>query len=403
MNYVLGIDVGTTAVKAVLLDQDGALGPVASARYSLNAGGEGRFEQDPEEMLGAIAQAVQQAAAGQPVCGIGLSTQGAALLVLDEANQPLRPIVSWMDHRAAAEKQELLDRFGDSFFAARTGMPRPGCNVPALLWLNRHEPDVMARVRRVSLVEDWLGLWLTGEGCSDPTNAIITGMMNLDTLDWDAELLAAVGVDAALLPPMRRAGDALGGLRPEAAARLGLAAGIPVAAAGHDQHMAGLGAGLVEPGMSMLSTGTAWVTFAISADIDRAKAVGLYAAPSVLGAGWGALDAMPSGNGYFDRMVESLGVADYAQADAEAEAAGVGAGGLAFVPCVAGNREAAWVGLRLDHGRGHMLRAVMEGLAMEAAFMFRNMEAATGRVREVRMLGGSSKSRLWAQIAASAL
>ncbi|MEW6356566.1 MAG: FGGY-family carbohydrate kinase [Planctomycetota bacterium] len=400
-NCVLGIDIGTTAIKAVVLDADGDLGPVVSGRYSLNAGSGGRFEQDPEELLTCLCKVVREAARSRNVQGIGLSTQAAALMLLDKNAAPICPIISWMDHRASAEKEALLERHGADFFRSRTGLETPGIAAPLLLWLQQNKPGLLKQAASISFVEDWILRWLTGSGGTDPTNTSITGLLNLDTLTWDADVLDAVGVGVERFPPMRRAGEVAGRLLPEATDRLGLAQGIPVAVPAHDQHCAALGAGLVESGTAMLSTGTAWVVFALANSIDRTQSKGLFLAPYAAGDLWGALGAMPAGNAYFDRIMDALGVENYETAEREARDVGPGAGGLLFLPSLAGERRAAWIGFTLEHVCGHMLRSVMEGLAMEAAFFLQEIEAATGKISEIAMLGGSAKNRLWVEIASS--
>lgn len=344
MRYVLGIDVGTTAIKAVLLGEDGAPGPVVQAGYSLKTPAAGFFEQDPDELWGALCRAAQEAAAGREVVGLGLSTQAAALLPLDGDGRPLRSIISWMDQRAQPEAEELSRRLGKEFFASRTGLTGPGLSAPVLRWLKKNEPETL-----------------------------------------------------------RRAGELLGFLLPAAAESLGVAPRAPVALAAHDQYAAALGAGIVAPGSAMLSTGTAWVILAISGQMDRARAGGLFLAPHLTGNGWGALGVVPAGNGYYDRARELFGLNDYRLAEQEAAASGPGARGLLFIPVLGGRREAAWTGLGLKHVRGDLLRAVMEGLVLEAAYLLEEMKPATGYVGEITMLGGAAKSCLWGEIAATLL
>ncbi len=400
MSCVLGLDVGTTAVKAVLLADDGSVGEVASAQYALSAREGGRFEQDPEELFDALARAARAAARGKKVRGIGLSTQAAALLILGPDGRPRGPVISWMDQRAGAEADEMLGRLGNEFFGKRTGLDGPGITAPLLAWLERNDPGIL-RAAQVSFVEDWLARTLTGRGGSDPTNASITGLLNLDALDWDSDILAELGLVADAFPPMKRAGEVLGELLPAAAERLGLSP-VPVAAAAHDQYAAALGAGVIDPAQAMLSTGTAWVILGLAARVERERSRGFFLAPHPASGAWGAMGATPAGNGYFDRTLKMLGL-DYSLAESEARQSTVGARGLCFLPCPGGTREAAWVGWRLDHGRGDAVRAVMEGLAVEASFLLDSIGQVAGRAREVAVLGGASKNRLWIEILASVL
>lgn len=404
MDAVLGIDVGTTAIKALLLPRDGRPLSAHAAGYGLHSPRPGWYEQDPDELQRAVIEAVRAALAAAPahavVRGIGLSTQAAATVLLDGDGRPLTPIISWMDGRARTERDELTRQLGTANIQARTGRGDAGLLASLLLWFQRHTPPTFARVASIGTVEDLVCRWLTGRGATDASNAAITGMLRLADLDWDAALAHAAGIDAAQLPRIVSHARPLGALAEHTAATLGLPPGIAVAAPLHDQHAAALGAGVTAADQAMFSTGTAWVVFMRTADARLDLGPGLFRAPSVDGDGWGLIHAIPAGGGYLDRAMAWLGVSGYEEAERLAQDTSPDAGGVVFLPTLGDQRSAAWVGLGLSHQRGDLLRAVMNGLAGEAVVTATAM-AGDGPLRKLVMLGGAAHSALWRRIVAS--
>lgn len=405
MDAVLGIDVGTTAVKAMLLTRDGRPLPAHAAAYGLHSPQPGWFEQNPMELQAAMNQAVHAAlnhADNASVCGIGLSTQAAATLLLNASHVPMTPIISWMDVRASESRRSLTRKLGSDAIFARTGRSDAGILAPLLAWLAQHAPHALEQTVTLSSVEDFVCRWLTGESGSDASNAAITGMLNLATLDWDELLADAVGLDVDKLPPLRQPDTAVGRLTSEAASALHLPVGIPVCAPLHDQHAAALGAGILRAGQAMLSTGTAWVLFTCTDNARLDLGGRLFRAPTVDGDGWGLIDALAAGSGYYDRAMTWLGLnaGDYPQAEDLATSASPNAGGVCFLPTLGGERAAAWTGLSLSHQRGDLLRAVMNGLACEAVLAAKKL-AGEDRLTELVMLGGAARSTLWPKIVAA--
>ncbi|MCC7146269.1 MAG: FGGY-family carbohydrate kinase [Phycisphaeraceae bacterium] len=404
MNGVLGIDIGTTAIKAVVLGEDGRPGPTSAVNYGLNSPQGGWFEQDPAELRRAVAAAVRQVAGGSRILGVGLSTQGGALMLLDERDEPIGPIYSWMDGRAKEISASLRAEHGEAYFAGRTGRNDPGLALPLLRWLAKNKLEDFRRVARISFVDDWCARWMTGRSGTDGSNGAMTGLLNIHRQAWDGELLAAAGVKSESLPLLVGAGRTLGELRQEVAGEWGLDGGqkAVVMTPMHDQHCAALGGGVIEPGQVMLSTGTAWVLMAMTAELDATASLGLFNAPAVTG-GWGSLGALSAGNGYYDQVVGLCGLTDLKEAEKEAAAAEPGTKGLRFAPCVGGQRQAGWSNWRLDHRRGDLLRAVMEGMCVEARTWLKRVEIRPNPQAQIVMMGGSAKSSLWASIAASIL
>ncbi|MCC7203858.1 MAG: FGGY-family carbohydrate kinase [Phycisphaeraceae bacterium] len=407
MSGVLGIDIGTTAIKAVVLDEHGAPAPgrTSAVNYGLASPRGGWFEQDPAELRRAIGKAVAEVAGGKAIAGVGLSTQAGALILLDENDQPIGPIYSWMDGRAKEIGARLVEERGQEFFAERSGRRDAGLCPPLLRWLGENKPGDLERAARISFVDDWCSRWMTGVSGTDGSNGAMTGLLNIHRQAWDGELMGIAGVNREKMPRLLRAGEALGELRKDVVKEWSLGeAKLPgvVMTPMHDQHCAALGGGVTEAGQVMLSTGTAWVLMAMTGDIGRVKGLSLFSAPAVTG-GWGTLGALLAGNGYYDQVVGLTGLANLAEAEKEAAASGAGAKGLRFHPCVGGKREAGWSNWRLDHRRGDMCRAVMEGMCVEARGWLGKVEAQGSAAGQIVMMGGSAKSTLWASIAASIL
>ncbi|MCC7406867.1 MAG: hypothetical protein IT442_02270 [Phycisphaeraceae bacterium] len=407
MSGVLGIDVGTTAIKAVVLDEHGAPAPgvTSAVNYGLASPRGGWFEQDPSELRRAVGRAVTEVAGGREIAGVGLSTQGGALVLLDERDEPIGPIYSWMDGRAKEISAKLAAERGEGFFADRSGRNDAGLALPLLRWLAENKPQELKRSAKISFVDDWCSRWMTGRSGTDGSNGAMTGLLNIHRQVWDGELMGIAGAAIEKMPRLLRAGEALGELLPGVAKEWSLGASAKKAVVMtpmHDQHCAALGGGVIEPGQVMLSTGTAWVLMAMTGDIGRVKGLSLFSAPAVTG-GWGTLGALSAGNGYYDQVVALTGLVNLVEAEKEAAASGAGAKGLRFHPCVGGRREAGWSNWRLDHRRGDMCRAVMEGMCVEARAWLGKVEGDQSSTGQIVMMGGSAKSGLWASIAASIL
>lgn len=386
---VLGLDVGTTEAKAALFDLDGRPLGIARAGYPTDHGSGGRAEQDPADWWAALEASVRRALADAgegggriggaldvaAICGVA---QGPTLVAVDAGGGPVRPAVTWQDRRVT----------GDGF-----GM------LPRLAWLAREDPDGVARARWTVPAWDALGLWLTGRAATS---------LQRHEAATSPEALAAAGVDPMRVPPAAPMGSLLGGLRPEAAARLGLRPGIPVAAGVNDGTASMLGAGLLEPG-DAVDTGGASGGFGVYADrpID---VPGTFSAPAPLEGRWVLGGAMAATGAALDWVARAVLGGRWTLDELLAEAAGAppGSGGLVFLPYLAGERapifdesaRGAFVGLTLAHERRHLVRAVLEGAAYALRHVAEPILAAGVDVTEMHLAGGGSRSDLWTRIKA---
>lgn len=272
MDYLLGVDAGTTRIKAVLYAPGGAVASEAANECSLSRPREGWVEQDPEELWEVVCATVRAAAGGidrrnDRVLGLSLSTQGGTTIAVDAQLRPLRPAISWLDGRGASVIEDLLGSVGPDESYHLGGFRWSGyLAVAHIAWLRSHEPGLFRRTRRFLQVNDFLISRLTGRLCQDPSNAGITGLYNVLENRWEPRSLGAAGISADHLSPIRPSGEPVGCLTAEAAERTGLTTEVLVMNGAHDQYAASLGAGAIEPGQVLLSCGTAWVVLVTMAE-----------------------------------------------------------------------------------------------------------------------------------------
>jgi xylulokinase len=416
MRFLLGIDTSTTATKALLLDDQGKVVAVASASYPLSTPRPLWAEQDPNLWWEATQQAISQVlkiSATDPasIAGVGLTGQMHGLVLLDAAGKVLRPAILWNDQRASAECDRMREVLGLERLVAITGNDAfPGFTAPKLLWVGKNEPSIYQRIHRVLLPKDYVRFCLTGDFATDRAGAGGTLMLDLERRDWSAELLAAFDIPREWLPPTHEGTEVTGTISRRAAAVTGLAEGTPVVGGGGDQAAQAVGVGAVEPGIVALTLGTSGVVFA-AADQPLTERHGrLHAFPHAVPGRWHVMGVMLSAAGslrwYRDVVAAGL---DFAALVDEASSIEPGSEGLVFLPYLSGERtphadpyvRGGFIGLTLKHGRPHMTRAVLEGVAFGIRDNFALMrEVGLASIEQVRVSGGGAQSPLWRQILA---
>lgn len=413
---LLGIDVSTTATKALLVDDRGRVLAVASSRYPLATPRPLWAEQDPDLWWLATQQSVGEVlktARIEPhsVAAVGLTGQMHGLVLLDAAGEVLRPAILWNDQRAAAECEEMRRTLGLARLVEITGNDAfPGFTAPKLLWVRRHEPELYRRIHRVLLPKDYVRLRLTGDYATDRAGAGGTLMLDLGTRDWSVELLEAFDISPDWLPPTHEGTEITGTVSAAAAQRTGLAPGTPVVGGGGDQAAQAVGVGAVEPGIVALTLGTSGVVFAASDRPLTERQGKLHAFPHAVPGKWHVMGVMQSAAGSLRwyRDVVAPGV-EFAALVEEAAAVEPACEGLVFLPYLSGERtphadprlRGAFVGLTLKHARPHLTRAVLEGVAYGVRDNFALMRhVGLGAIEQVRVSGGGAQSPLWRQILA---
>src|SRR5437764_1837415 len=298
--YYLGIDVGTSGLKALVIDGHGNAVAQGTASYALRTSRPGWVEGDPEEWWSALCAATRQALAtagigGAQIAAAGFSGQMHTLVLLDAAARPVRPAISWADARGAAERAEIEARVGRTRLIALTGSPAVSAfTATRLLWVRRHEPAVWARARLAMLPKDYLRLRLTGVAGTDPTDAGATGLLDLHTRGWSPAVLAALELPGELLPRIYPSAACAGTVSPAVAREMGLAADTPVATGAGDQECAALGCGITTPGTLLITVGSGGQVFAATTTPLTDHHGRLHTLPHVLPDRWHVLAAIPA-------------------------------------------------------------------------------------------------------------
>ena len=419
MTYLLGIDVSTTATKALLIDSDGNQITVASFEYPLSTPQPLWAEQDPDLWWNAAKSAIRgviEQAAVEPaeIGGVGLTGQMHGLVMLDEDGKVLRPAILWNDQRSAKQCDEIRNRIGLEELVRITGNDAfPGFTAPKLLWVREHEPAIYARAKQILLPKDYVRFKLTGGYATDMAGAGGTLFLDNAARDWSQELLEALNVPTEWLPPTHEGTAITGTVSAEAAQATGLAPDTRVFGGGGDQAAQAVGVGAVSPGVVALTVGTSGVVFA-SSNTPLVEPQGrMHAFPHAVPGTWHVMGVMLSAAGslrwYRDVVAPEV---DYDDLLGEAAAVEPGTEGLTFLPYLSGERtphadpkaRGAFIGMTLAHGRGHMTRSVLEGVAFGLKDNLVLMESVgLEGIDQIRISGGGTRSPVWRQILADVL
>jgi xylulokinase len=403
VTVLVGLDVGTTGVKAIAVSPDGSVLASAERGYPLSTPRPGWSEQDPEDWWRAADAALGEVSAGHEVAGIGLSGQMHGLVTLDAGDQVVRPAILWNDQRTAAECEAIEERIGLDRLIELTGnRALPGFTAPKLMWLREHEPQLYARIARICLPKDYVRLRLTGSWSTDVADASGTLLLDVPGRRWSNEVLEALEIPTEWLPPVLESPAVSGAT----------ADGIPVAAGAGDCAAAALGVGVDRPGPASIVLGTSGVVFAALPAYrpeERARVhVFCHAVPDA----WHAMGVMLSAAGSLPWLHDAIAPdVAFEALVAEAERWEPGAEGLLFLPYLQGERtphadpdaRGAFAGLTLRHDRGALTRAVLEGVAFGLRDSLDLLRGLGVDVSSARASGGGARSGLWLQICASVL
>ena len=418
MSLVLGLDVSTTAAKAVLMDRMGRAVATGTAEYPCRAPRPLWSEADPERWWEGAVTAIRSAlrsagVSGREVEAAGPTGQMHGCVLLDRKGEVVRPAILWNDQRTGQQCEQIRRRLGPRLPEITGNDALTGFTAPKLLWVRENEPQVWERVAHFLLPKDYVRFRLTGELATDKSDGAGTLLFDLAARAWSAEIMEVLDVNPGWAPQAFEGPEVAGTVSGEAARLTGLGAGTPVVAGGGDQAANAVGCGAVDPGTVALSLGTSGVVFAPTREPVLEAAGRVHSFCHCLPDRWHLMGVMLSAAGALRWFRDALAPGmSFAQLDAEAARVPAGAEGLLFAPYLTGERtpypdptaRGAFVGLTVRHTRGHLARAVLEGVA----FGLRDsLEAMTGagmpRPQQIRASGGGTRSPLWRQILADAL
>jgi xylulokinase len=410
MPYALGIDLGTSSIKAVLLDSDGDIRATASADYPLLKPKPGWVEQNPADWWDALCQASQNVIrksgiSNTEIRGVAISGQINGAVFVDLRGEFLRNAIIWLDHRSQTECDWANERAGDLLHSRTLQHLNPVNGLAKVLWVHAHEPDLYAQTDSVLMPKDWLTFRLTGAQAAEITDASTGGAFDLHDLRWSTEILQRLDVNPDLFPPLVDSSEIVGTVNAEAAAATGLAPGTLVCGGGGDMPCMVLGSGVISPGILSVGIGTAGHAVIFAEQLSDAAVNQLWPMCHPISGKYAWLGCTLTGGASLTWFRDSFG-ATYDELTAEAENAPAGSEGLFFMPWLEGtatpypdaNARGGFLGLSLRHTRGHLVRALMEGVVFDLRHSLECFKSLGLPISEIRMGEGGSRSALWRQI-----
>lgn len=418
--HYLGIDVGTTAVKALIVDELGSVVGEAESPLEVSVPRPGWAEQNPSDWWQGTVHAVRAACAQadiREVKSIGLSGQMHSSVLLDESDSVLRPAILWNDVRTTAQCRFITDSIGKTGLRRLVGNPAlEGFTAPKLLWMRDEQPNLFDWVRTLLMPKDYVRLAMTGEKATEPSDAAGTLLFDIRRSRWSEEMIAALQLDPAILPPVLGSAGVTGELTPAAAEALGLGQGTPVVGGGADNAAAAVGSGVVTQGAMLTSIGTSG---AVVAPMERPRvdpAMRIHSFNHAVADTWYLMGVVLSAGAALDWFRRALSGPSgtppaYDELTAEAAAVPPGADGLTFLPYLTGERtphadsnaRGVFAGMHTGHHRGHLTRAVMEGVVFALRDSLELMRRLRVDATEAVAVGGGARSTFWRRMQADAL
>lgn len=425
MAYYLGLDVGTTGAKAVLIDQQGRVVSSAVSEYGMSMPRPLWAEQDPQDWWRAAQESFRSVVARSgieksEIKGIGLTGQMHGLVLLDQSGKVLRPCIMWNDQRTTLECEAITEKVGFSRLLSITGNPvLPGFTAPKILWVRTNEPEIYKLAAHVLLPKDYIRYCLTGEFATEVSDASGTSLLDVNKRDWSGEILALLDIPTDWMPKVYESPEVTGKVTPEAAEKTGLCPGTPVVGGGGDQAAGAVGTGTVQQGITSVVLGTSGVVFSHSEKLTIEPEGRLHAFCHSVPGAWHLMGVTLAAAGSFRWFRDVLGDTEVSAArhlnkdpyellTAEAALAPAGSEGLIFLPYLSGERtpypdpdaKGTFIGLTLRHDKKYLVRSVMEGVAYSLRDCLELNNRLGLSTDQIRVSGGGAKSKLWRHILA---
>ena len=414
----IGIDVGTSGTKVLLLDSSGEIQTTVTVEYDAQSPHPMWSEQDPDIWWRALCDGLRKVlretgTSSRQIRGIGFSGQMVGLVALDESHRVIRPCILWNDQRSVEVAERLTEQLGEERILQETGNPLfPTFVAPKLVWMREFEPENFARIRHVMFPKDYMVLKLTGNLVTDVSDASGSCLFHMQKRRWSQWMLDQMDLPAAWLPLCLESEDVAGEVTAAAADQTGLEAGTPVVIGGGDQPVQAIGNGIVRPGRCSVTIGTSGVVFTQGAEYVRHPDGLLHAFCHSIRNQWFLMGVMLSAGGSFQwlrNLLREVGPVDYEALGQMAATISPGANGLFFLPYLTGERcphpdphaRGGWIGLTQRHSLSHLTRSVMEGITFGLNDSVRMMRDMGLPVDEVYASGGAAKSAFWRQLMAN--
>jgi xylulokinase len=415
MRYVIGIDLGTSSVKAILVSEKGEIYREVSKSYPLIQPKAGYSEQDPEEWVIKTKEALKELVEHfdgdvRDIQGISFSGQMHGLVLLGDKDQPIRNAILWNDTRTTKQCRRIIEVLGENQLYQWTKNPAlEGFTLPKLLWVQEHEPENFSRIKTFLLPKDYLRFRMTNAVHSEYSDAAGTLLLDIKNKTWSREICEAFSIDPTICPPLVDSAECVGRLNEDFARATGLSSETKVFAGGADNACGAIGAGITSPGKTMCSIGTSGVILTFEADaspvyggnvhfFNHAVKDAFYSMGVTLSAGY-SLDW------YKQRFASEMGFDELLK---EAETVSPGSDGLLFAPYLVGERtphgdariRGSYIGIDALHERAHFTRAVLEGVTFSLNESIEILRASGKTIDTIVSIGGGAKSRVWLQIQA---
>jgi xylulokinase len=415
MNFFLGIDVGTSAVKAVLIDEQGTVTGISSSEYEMYTPRPLWAEQNPQDWWNGTGIAVRNLLSNnkinsEDIKGIGLTGQMHGLVTLDINGDLLYPCIMWNDQRTSEECKEITDKIGADKLLEITGNPvLPGFTAPKILWLKKYKPEIYSKIKKILLPKDYLRYKLTGRFFTEVSDASGTSLLDVKNRKWSDIMLGKLEIPSEWLPEVRESVVVTGHISSEASELTGLKEGTPVTGGGGDQAAGAVGAGAVKEGIISMVLGTSGVVFTHS-DKYRIEPDGkLHAFCHAVPDAWHLMGVTLSAAGSLKWFRDKLYPGEkYDMLTKGASGIPAGSEGLLFLPYLSGERtpypdpdaKGTFTGITIRHGKDHFTRAVLEGVAYSLLDCYKLNSAIGIKADKIVLGGGGAKSPLWRSIIA---
>lgn len=413
--YEIGIDLGTSAVKLLLMEEDGTVQKIVSRTYPISFPHPGWSEQNPEDWWQATVEGIRELTQGvdkSRIAGIGCGGQMHGLVALDDQDQVIRPAILWNDGRTARQVEYLNETVGRDFLSRHTAnIAFAGFTAPKLLWMREQEPDQFAKIRKIMLPKDYINYRLTGVHCTDYSDASGTLLLDVEHKGWSPEMLELCGLKEEQLPRLFESYEPVGHLLPQIARLLELPEQVVVAAGAGDNAAAAVGTGTVGEGGCNISLGTSGTIF-ISSEQFRVDSHNALHAFAHADGGYHLMGCMLSAASCNQWLCDKiLGTTDYAGEQKHIAPEALGRNHVYFLPYLMGERSpindtdarGTFVGMTMDTSRADLVQAVLEGVAFGIRDSFEVAKSLGLSIDSSKICGGGGKSPLWRQILANVL